>query len=440
MQLSGPPTLNGTEVPYPDRERPLEAAFQRDSDVETYVKARSGRMQRTSERAYRVRFRFVWEALPYDQAHDLLSAASRHPVSVVPRTKEPADPQYLQEHTYDCRVVEDLSGATPLYRRDGHGNRLARVTLELESVETFERRPEDPYKELRLGTESLQVQTSTQSTVEIPETEVVVSVGRTMTERGMTIGTTSPGTTTLVLGTESLGRSVSSDAFVALDVSVSRSLTERGMSVSSTDPGATTLVLGTESLTRATTTEHTVAVVEDVQVDRTLAERGMSVSSTDPGATALTMGTESVTRATAVQHTVEVEKVVQVDRTLEERGMTVTSTEPEPETITMGTEAVTRSVTTAHDVVSFGLLTGQCGWSYDFQTGTFSWNAAWEGGAAPYDIEVYDTDQQLTLIDSETGVGGTSASGSTTFGDPGGSVWMKLIDANGDEDFQEIPA
>ena len=92
MQLSGPPTFNGTEAPYPDRERPLEAAFQPDTDVETYVKTRSGRKQRTSERAYRARFRFVWEALTYDEAHDLLSAASQHPVSVVPRTKESGDP------------------------------------------------------------------------------------------------------------------------------------------------------------------------------------------------------------------------------------------------------------------------------------------------------------------------------------------------------------
>jgi hypothetical protein len=142
MQLSGPPKLNGWEAPLPSKQTPLDAAFRRDEDVETYVKYRDGTLQRVGPRHYRLRARFEWAALTYDLAHAILSAVSEHPVGVYPRTKESGDPSYLTEHAYDCRLVGELPIATPLYRRDGQGNRLARVAIEVESLSTVTELPD----------------------------------------------------------------------------------------------------------------------------------------------------------------------------------------------------------------------------------------------------------------------------------------------------------
>jgi len=136
MQLSGKPRFNGWETPYPSYQRPLDLAFRRDEDVESYVKKRDGTVQRVGERHYRARLRFRWDALSYDLAHAILSAVSEHPVTVVPRQKESGDPSYLSEHSFDCRPIADLSTTTPLYRRGGQGNRLARIELELEALST----------------------------------------------------------------------------------------------------------------------------------------------------------------------------------------------------------------------------------------------------------------------------------------------------------------
>ena len=142
MQLTGPPRIGGMEVPYPTANRPLEADFQRDEDVETYVKGKDGTLQRVGPRHYRLRARFEWAALSYDLAHAILSAVSEHPVEVYPRTKESGDPSYLTEHAYDCRLVGELPIATPLFRRDGAGNRLARVAIEVESLSTVTELPD----------------------------------------------------------------------------------------------------------------------------------------------------------------------------------------------------------------------------------------------------------------------------------------------------------
>jgi len=142
MQLSGKPRINGWEAPYPSFQTPLEEAFRRDEDVETYVKKRDGTLQRVGPRHYRVRLRFRWDALAYDLAHAILSAVSEHPVTIVPRQKESGDPSYLSEQSFDCRPVSELPTATPLYRRDGQGNRLARVEVELEGLDTVSKIPD----------------------------------------------------------------------------------------------------------------------------------------------------------------------------------------------------------------------------------------------------------------------------------------------------------
>jgi len=139
VQLTGPPKIGGTECPYPTSQRPLEAALQRDTDAETYVKARSGEIRRTSSRKYRPRFRFTWETLTYDKAHELLSAVSQHPVTVVPRTRSAGDPTTLPQLSFECRIVQKYTAVTPLYRRDPAGNRLARIELELEALRAISR-------------------------------------------------------------------------------------------------------------------------------------------------------------------------------------------------------------------------------------------------------------------------------------------------------------
>jgi hypothetical protein len=129
-------------VPYPTAERPLEQAFQRDEDVETYVKGRDGSLQRVGPRHYRARFVFRWDTLDYDTAHDILSAVSKHPVTVVPRTQRSGDPSYLSEQSYECRVVGELPTTTPLNRRAPDGTKFARLQVELESLSTVTEIPD----------------------------------------------------------------------------------------------------------------------------------------------------------------------------------------------------------------------------------------------------------------------------------------------------------
>jgi len=126
----------------PSYQTPLDAAFQRDSDLETSVTYRNGTTQRVGPRHYRGTFRYGWQALPYDLAHAIVSAVSEHPVLLTPRTEAPGDPDYLFEHTYDCRVVGDVPTATPIFRRGADGERLARVEVELETLETVTEIPD----------------------------------------------------------------------------------------------------------------------------------------------------------------------------------------------------------------------------------------------------------------------------------------------------------
>jgi hypothetical protein len=67
---------------------------------------------------------------------------SEHPVALTPRTKATGDPDYLTEHTYDCRVVGDVPTATPIFRRGAGGERLARVEIELETLATVTEIPD----------------------------------------------------------------------------------------------------------------------------------------------------------------------------------------------------------------------------------------------------------------------------------------------------------
>ena len=142
MQLTGPPKLNGWAAPHPSKRAPLEAAWSRDEDLETYVQPRNGQLRRVGPRHYRGTFRYGWQALPYDLAHAIMSAVSEHPVALTPRTKAAGDADYLTEHTYDCRVVGDVPTATPIFRREAGGERLARVEIELETLETVTEIPD----------------------------------------------------------------------------------------------------------------------------------------------------------------------------------------------------------------------------------------------------------------------------------------------------------
>lgn len=142
MQLSGKPLFNGWEAPYPSAQTPLEEAYERDTDVETYVKFRNGSLRRVGARHYRARLRFRWDAISYDLAHAILSAVSEHPVTVVPRQEESGDPSYLSEHQIDCRPISELTTTTPLFRRKSDGTRLARVEVELEGLDTVSEIPD----------------------------------------------------------------------------------------------------------------------------------------------------------------------------------------------------------------------------------------------------------------------------------------------------------
>jgi hypothetical protein len=125
----------------PSYQTPLDAAFRRDSDLETSVTYRDGCTRRVGPRHYRGTFRYGWQALPYDLAHAIVSAVSEHPVALTPRTKAAGDPDYLTEHTFDCRVVGKVPAATPIFRRGAGGERLARVEIELETLATMTKIP-----------------------------------------------------------------------------------------------------------------------------------------------------------------------------------------------------------------------------------------------------------------------------------------------------------
>jgi len=141
VQLTGPPEIAGWTAPHPSKQTPLEAAWSRDEDVETYVTFRDGTRQRVGPRHYRGTFRYGWAALPYDLAHAILSEVSAHPVALKPRTKAPGDPSYLSEHTYDCRLVGELPVSTEIYRRAG-GEKVARVEIELQTLVTITEIPD----------------------------------------------------------------------------------------------------------------------------------------------------------------------------------------------------------------------------------------------------------------------------------------------------------
>jgi len=108
--------------------------------VETYVTFYDGTRQLVGPRHYRGTFRYGWQALPYDLAHAIVSTVSEHPVALTPRTKAPGDPDYLTEHTFDCRLVGELPASTEIYRRAG-GQKVARVEIELETLETVNEIP-----------------------------------------------------------------------------------------------------------------------------------------------------------------------------------------------------------------------------------------------------------------------------------------------------------
>jgi len=141
MQLTGRPRLNGWQPPQPAKQTPLQAAFERDTDLETYVKTRDGRERRRGPRHYRGRFRYGWQAISYDMAHAILSEVSKYPVELVPRTKRSTDVDYLSEQTYDCRLVSQLPTSTPIYRTAG-GGRVARIEIELLTIDTYTELPE----------------------------------------------------------------------------------------------------------------------------------------------------------------------------------------------------------------------------------------------------------------------------------------------------------
>ena len=126
----------------PSYQTPLDAAFQRDGDVETTIKYRDGSKRRVGERHYRGTFRYGWQALPYDLAHAIVSAVSKHPVSLTPRTRVEGNMDFLTEHTFDCRVVGEVPAATPIFRRGPGGEKVARVEIELETLETVTEIPD----------------------------------------------------------------------------------------------------------------------------------------------------------------------------------------------------------------------------------------------------------------------------------------------------------
>ena len=296
MQLRGPPTFNGTKAPYPTEERPLEAAFQPDTDVETYVKTRSGGVQRTSERAYRARFRFVWAALTYQKAHDLLSAASQHPVTVAPRTRAGGEPASLQETAYDCRVVEELSGATPLFRRDPAGNRLARVTLVLESLDTYFSRP--PARKVQVENAVLSTTAESSVTVTVVGT-VTISVAVTQVLSATDVGVTRTGPPSRTVSAPNGQLQASAAASVAVTIppviisaSTSQALSATAVGVTRSGAGSRTVSVSNALLEASSASGVSIslpAVTISASTSQALSATSVGVSRTGAGSRTVTV-------------------------------------------------------------------------------------------------------------------------------------------------------
>ena len=126
----------------PSYQTPLDAAFRRDSDLETSVTSRDGSTRRVGPRHYRLQMRLGWEALSYALAHAILSEVSQDPITLVPRTRQPSDPSYLSEHSYDCKLVSDLPASAQLHRRSASGESLARLEIELRALDTVSELPD----------------------------------------------------------------------------------------------------------------------------------------------------------------------------------------------------------------------------------------------------------------------------------------------------------
>jgi len=86
MQLLGAPKLNDFQAPYCAFQTPMEAAFQRDDEIETYVKTRNGTLSRVGDQALRGRFRLGWDGLDYDTAARILFELKSGEVVLTPRT------------------------------------------------------------------------------------------------------------------------------------------------------------------------------------------------------------------------------------------------------------------------------------------------------------------------------------------------------------------
>lgn len=149
MQLTGPPKLNGWTAPYCDHSEPLRGDWE---DESTYVTYRRGTVERVGRKRMRGRFRLSWRGLSYDTAARILTEVQADPVVLTPRMAVAAEgglvdldgdgmPDVaIDETDLPCRVISDLPSTTSLASRTADG-RVASLTLELETLQTYEEVP-----------------------------------------------------------------------------------------------------------------------------------------------------------------------------------------------------------------------------------------------------------------------------------------------------------
>ena len=151
MQLKGPPKLNDYLAPYPTAETPLQAAFRRDEEIETYVKTRDGTLARVGDQALRGRFTLSWDGLDYDTALRILFEVRSGEVELTPRTDigggalididgDGIPDLILEEVRLPCRVIEDIPTSTPIGRRARQAA-IAGLELTFETLQTYSEIP-----------------------------------------------------------------------------------------------------------------------------------------------------------------------------------------------------------------------------------------------------------------------------------------------------------
>lgn len=210
----------------------------------------------------------------------------------------------------------------------------------------------------------------------------------------------------------------------------------------------------------APTGEHEIASVPTVQVEGDLiinpksalehqgvAEAEVVLDVTPTGdhqigslPTITTSGDLSLTVASALEHQGSAETSVQ--QTVSPTGQHAILGDPN-----VTTEPLTEfTVNSALQHIGSATVTGgvvnitSSSYTYDPQTDELGWSVAWEGGMSPFDIYVYEDEQKSVQIDEALDVQSSPYSETALHRDPGGDIWIEVIDDTGNSDFEQTTA